>query len=159
MSRADNIIRSFVTAFDAAQNAQAAIKDAAFQAALYISSCGQAAIDSLSAASNEKLDKRILPAIARYAVASYSLEFSDSGAAKLIALRDVDSERQITTWAAMPVFHCADMERGFKPVFRLPVKHWTWEECRKEFTAILEKRGLAQYAAALDRIAADIDAI
>lgn len=155
MSRADNIIRSFVAAFDAAQNAQAAIKDAAFQAALYISSCGQVAIDELANASNDKLNKRILPTIARYAVAHYSLDFSESGTAKLIALRDIDAEKLIDSWSAMPVFHCADMERGFKPVFRMPSKVWTWEECRQEFSAILEKRGLANYAALLN----DIDAI
>lgn len=157
MDTAANIVREFRNAFDSAENAQNAIKSAALHAALYVSSCGQVAIDSLSAASDEKLSKRIIPALARFACANYSLEFTDSGTARLIALRDTDAEKRIDNWSALPVFHNDYLEKGFKPVFRIPSRVWTWQECRQEFVAILEKRGLASYAEKLESL--DIDAI
>lgn len=157
MDTASRIISEFRNAFDSAENAQNAIKSAALHAALYVSSCGQSAIDALENASDNKMTKRILSLLARYACASYSLEFTDSGTARLIALRDTSAEKQVTEWSAMPVFHCAELEKGFKPVFRVPSRVWTWQECQQEFCTILAKRGLADYAAKLESL--DIDSI
>lgn len=157
LSRADSIIRAFTNAFDSTHAAQESVKAAALDAARYISSCGQTAIDELEKASTDKLSKRILPLLSRYACAAYSLEFTGSGTARLIALRDVDAEKKADSWQALPVFHCDYLEKGFKPVFRVPAKLWTWQECQAEFISILNKRGLAGYAAKLESL--DIDNI